>query len=202
MRKVIEPKAHPEPFSPFSPPFSAGCFFVSPIPLIDNYTRTRTMDWSHLFSYQGRVGRKEYWLTYLGWLLAPYPPYIFALWFPLLATLLVIFVSLVSVVGMSVLCIKRLHDTNRSGWWLMGPTVASLVLLLLGVLGLGQFFLSMTGGTRTAPVLPIGLMGGLAMFTVFTAINLYVWYVLGVQVGDRDSNRFGAPDSGSVMQER
>lgn len=158
------------------------------------------MDWSRLFTHHGRVARKEFWLSYLGLSIAPYLPLTLSSWTPWLASGLTILGSLVSAVAMALLSIKRLHDTNRSGWWLAKPTLASVVLLLVACIGLATSFAALY--PRHQPVAHAGagfVFGGIAL-VLLGLLNLYVFYVLGLQEGDSGANRFGAPNNGSVLQ--
>jgi uncharacterized membrane protein YhaH (DUF805 family) len=92
------------------------------------------MDWrSLLFSFRGRINRAKYWLALLvflvadialglvGWLLVN------GVAFQILsfAVNLAVFIAGIAV------CIKRLHDRDRSGWWLLlfyvGPVAVALI---------------------------------------------------------------------------
>jgi uncharacterized membrane protein YhaH (DUF805 family) len=75
--------------------------------------------------------------------------------------------------------VRRLHDTNRSGWW---------ILLPIGFYGIGAilFFAAVGGGGGA-----LALVGGVLMFVGFiAAIVLLVWFCLQ---GTAGPNRFG-PD--------
>ncbi len=90
--------------------------------------------WRKTFQYAGRTGRRDFWIFQivtaipagLGWLLyrigrgsakvfadAPSP------------TLVVLGVSIVLVIGLSsflpflAVAVRRLHDSDKSGWWLL-----------------------------------------------------------------------------------
>ncbi|HLO77944.1 MAG TPA: DUF805 domain-containing protein [Magnetospirillum sp.] len=82
-------------------------------------------------SFKGRAPRSEYWFFYLFWMLV----YIVAmivdgvLGFPIL-TLVSMFGLLVPMLAVSV---RRLHDTDRSGWWMfigLVPVVGGILLLI------------------------------------------------------------------------
>jgi uncharacterized membrane protein YhaH (DUF805 family) len=74
--------------------------------------------------------------------------------------------------------VRRLHDTNRSGWWILMPAVPyffGAIFFFAGLYGMG----GMT------------MIGGLLMFVGFIcAIVLLVWYCTR---GTQGPNRFG-PD--------
>jgi uncharacterized membrane protein YhaH (DUF805 family) len=92
------------------------------------------MDWqSLLFSFRGRINRAKYWLAVLAFVIAD-------IVLGLVGWVMgngVVFQVLSFVVNLAVfisgiaVCIKRLHDRDRSGWWLLlfyaGPVVVALV---------------------------------------------------------------------------
>jgi uncharacterized membrane protein YhaH (DUF805 family) len=98
----------------------------------------------HLFSFEGRVGRKFYWVTLLVFLFygvsvaagidASMPSLggsIFLRW--VLMTVLVIVPLAVSALAVGV---KRLHDSDRSGRWLL--TLYAIPAALIGIPALGE----------------------------------------------------------------
>lgn len=76
--------------------------------------------------------------------------------------------------------VRRLHDTNRRGWWMFLPGLVAGVVLVAGVFGGAML------GDAFAPMIPIALIG--------TPIVVTIWYfaVLASRGTDGD-NRFG-PD--------
>ena len=92
--------------------------------------------------FEGRAGRKEYWffvlfnilismaLGYVDWLTGNINPETG------LGILSGIYALGVMIPGMAV-SVRRLHDTNRSGWWLLitfVPVIGALVFLYFMVL--------------------------------------------------------------------
>ncbi len=73
------------------------------------------------------------------------------------------------------LAVRRLHDTDRSGWWVVGPTIFWLAALF-------ALWAALSSGGEA----------GLTMFFVISAllftIVLIVWYC---QQGEPRPNRFG-----------
>ena len=78
--------------------------------------------------------------------------------------------------------VRRLHDSNRSGWWmlLMVPYCVSAILAVR----------SMASGNMTG----LGSAGLLAIVGLLCAIALLVFMILPGTPGD---NRFGPPQTGS-----
>jgi len=77
--------------------------------------------------------------------------------------------------------VRRLHDTNRSGWWILLPVVPYCLAFALG----GAAMLS-GGGSMTG----LGIAGIFLLIGVACAILLLVFYVLPGTAGD---NQYG-PD--------
>jgi len=75
-----------------------------------------------LFSFRGRIGRKTYWMFFLGMFIA-----FFALAFVVSflgldenTLTIVIVVAYIPVIWMSLAVqVKRWHDRDKSGWWVL-----------------------------------------------------------------------------------
>ena len=139
-------------------------------------------------NFRGRASRHEYW------------------WFVLFSVLVGMALSLLSSVaagmvpvsffvllngivslGLSLpqpaLAVRRLHDTNRTGWWLLGPVLGSTLLSVGFLLFIDDSFATAAGW----------IFGGLLILIVTGTINL-VFLLLR---GDAASNRFGPPPPGT-----
>jgi uncharacterized membrane protein YhaH (DUF805 family) len=136
------------------------------------------IDWGNLlFSFSGRVNRAKYWLMVL-----------VALIVGLICAVLVLFLGVIGIILAAILYIglviagiavgiKRLHDRDKSGWWL------ALFYLGVGLLsGLSQGF---NRGESSG----IGLIFSLATF----AISIWALVELGCLRGTPGPNRYG-PD--------
>lgn len=112
------------------------------ISFIDSITTCLTEKY---FTLSGRASRAEYWwFTLAVWLVimllaAVMTPFV-ALYkseggmIYLLLLLLLIFGMLALVIPSITVCVRRLHDTGRSGWWYLInflPYIGSIVLLVL-----------------------------------------------------------------------
>jgi uncharacterized membrane protein YhaH (DUF805 family) len=98
----------------------------------------------HLFSFEGRLGRKFYWVTLLVFLFygvsvatgieasMPYLGGSIFLYWSLLATLVIIPL----VISALAVGVKRLHDSNRSGRWLL--VLYAIPAALIGIPALGR----------------------------------------------------------------
>ncbi|MCQ2416310.1 MAG: DUF805 domain-containing protein [Oscillospiraceae bacterium] len=95
--------------------------------------------------FKGRASRSDYWWAYLAVFLASM---VFCFVFGLLGVvgkILLFLYELVLIVPSLSLCVRRLHDTGKSGWWLLlsitgiGAIVIIIFLLLPGDSGDNQF---------------------------------------------------------------
>jgi uncharacterized membrane protein YhaH (DUF805 family) len=163
------------------------------------------MDWAWLswllFSFKGRMQRLYFWVTSLvvgvvasmvsstmesiaqsfGFGFIDPDTNAFELSVPLSVLL-----SVVGVLNLWInyaLAAKRLHDRNRSGWWLLAPTVALIVAIAFALVTL-----SLPEGEREP-------WNTIAIIFVFATVALGLWLVLeiGFLRGTQGPNRFG-PD--------
>jgi uncharacterized membrane protein YhaH (DUF805 family) len=97
----------------------------------------RTLD------FQGRAGRKEYWLYFLAYLIQIIVAMVIDNTLLSAFTteggvgILYVLVALANLVTALSVGFRRLHDTNRSAWWLLIaliPIIGGIVLLVFYVL--------------------------------------------------------------------
>lgn len=83
--------------------------------------------------------------------------------------------------------VRRLHDTNRSGWWLLLPIVPYVIAMALGG---ATLFRAASGGpaAQTAAMAGLGLAGLFLLLGGICWIVLLVFYCLAGTPGD---NRYG-----------
>ena len=130
--------------------------------------------------FSGRATRAEYWWFYLATLLAS----MVASVIDAVAGLGVFsaVVSLGVLLPSLAVSVRRLHDSNLSGWWLLGLILAALVALVMLMAGFGVWVVSDSG----AGGLGVMLAGGLTLLAVIVA-NL--WLML--RSSTPGPNRFG-----------
>jgi uncharacterized membrane protein YhaH (DUF805 family) len=92
------------------------------------------MDWQSLsFSFRGRINRAKYWLAVLAFVVADIVLGLvgWVLGNGVVFQLLSFMVNLAVLIASIAVCIKRLHDRDRSGWWLLlfyaGPVGVALI---------------------------------------------------------------------------
>jgi uncharacterized membrane protein YhaH (DUF805 family) len=143
-----------------------------------------------LFSFQGRLGRGVYWVAILALVAAvlvlTFAPFLLdnekaAVLMVALTSQIVWIFSLWPIMAVGS---KRLHDRNKSGWWLLIFWVLPF-LLFFG--GFGIDFVSDPEIVRNAD-----FTTGLIMMTASLPLALWGIVELGVLPGDKGPNRYDA----------
>ncbi|WP_310498117.1 DUF805 domain-containing protein [Sandarakinorhabdus sp.] len=145
-------------------------------------------------TFSGRARRAEYWWFYLFYILVTVVTNIVdgITGVPVLSAL----AALGLIIPFLAVAARRLHDTNRSGWWMLAPTVAAIpyifgmITMVAGGLGAAAganagFGVLGAGGALT-------VISGLAMLGL--GILLLVWFCTR---GTDGPNRFGADPLGA-----
>jgi|TARA_Y100001968_G_scaffold319978_1_gene352276 uncharacterized membrane protein YhaH (DUF805 family) len=105
--------------------------FSSTLPKKGNRMEWYTAVLKKYVEFQGRARRKEYWMFILFNILASI---ICGVIDGILGIMLLVpLYSLAVLLPSIAVCIRRLHDTNRSGWWILislVPFVGSIILLI------------------------------------------------------------------------
>ena len=87
-------------------------------------------------TFSGRARRKEYWLFYLAWFILA----VIAFGIDMVIGSPVIEIGVVGIINAALICpslavsVRRLHDTNRRGWWLLMyliPIIGAIWLIVL-----------------------------------------------------------------------
>jgi uncharacterized membrane protein YhaH (DUF805 family) len=143
-------------------------------------------------TFTGRASRSEYWYFLLFGVLLSIPASIIDSTLATTATpgmrpvggllTLVLFLPRLSA------AVRRLHDVNRSGWWIGGLFLFLLVFAAVGIFNLFQ-------PVTTSPNTP------LAIGAVISSVLMLVWlvwlFVLTVLKGTDGPNRYGEDPLGS-----
>jgi uncharacterized membrane protein YhaH (DUF805 family) len=136
-----------------------------------------------LFGFNGRINRAKYWLGILVCVVASIVASILgALLGSTIGTLVTGVVSIATLIISIAIGIKRLHDRDKSGWWLLLFLLAPSVLLGFGLMA--SVFGLAVGGSGTTGVL-MSLAG--------MAIAIWAFVELGCLRGTVGPNRYG-PD--------
>ena len=153
-----------------------------------------------LFSFDGRIGRRTYWLAILALIVAvqvlTFAPFLLESegWAVLIIALTSQFIWLLSLWPMVAVGSKRLHDRDKSGWWLLVFWVLPF-FLFFGGFGYGF--------TSRGPDVSAALSTASMMMLAALLIALWGIVELGILPGTKGANRFGAgpaPAAGAVAQ--
>jgi len=102
-------------------------------------------------------------------------------------------VILVHVVPAVAVSVRRLHDTGRTGWWIVFFWLTPVLIALIGMLAGGG---AMVVGMQQDPIAPKGGLGDLGVaFILMLLVDLVIAIVaiaFYATQGTRGSNRFGA----------
>lgn len=94
--------------------------------------------------FSGRAGRREYWMFFLVYILIYFGLAILTAIMPNMLAQLLGLVTMVFALGLLVpsiaVGVRRLHDSDRSGWWML--------LLLVPLAGLYILYLMIIEGTN------------------------------------------------------
>ncbi|WP_298331858.1 DUF805 domain-containing protein [Asticcacaulis sp.] len=107
-------------------------------------------------------------------------------------------ISLALLVPNLAVGVRRLHDTNRTGWWLILPAAAFMVgLVLFLITNGGQLASLFTGKYENNPQAVFGVIGsGFLMVWLPTFVGSVVLFVFNVLDGTPGANRFGPDPKG------
>lgn len=130
-----------------------------------------------LFSFNGRMGRREFWIWMVSWLVLMVAVFTFAdrQWIEIQSAAFAVVVLLWPTAAVMV---KRLHDRNKSAWW-------ALLFILAWMLAAGHWDM--------IPTLWHWVVGRLLPAVIFVMLIIDC----GAFVGTPGTNRFG-PEAESV----
>ncbi|MFK0298435.1 DUF805 domain-containing protein [Brevundimonas sp. NPDC090276] len=145
---------------------------------------------SALFSFNGRLRRQHFWISWLILLGAG----VVLGWIPFLGIIL----SLAMIWPNIAIVVKRLHDMGKSGWFVVIPWVANLVGFFMIISAVGMaIFTNPQAFESEDPSVALSMlgsmMGGLSiMFLVNIAFLLWI----GISDSQRGDNKFGPNPKG------
>ena len=138
--------------------------------------------------FSGRATRAEYWWFYLATLLASMVASVLDAVVGL--GVFSVAVSLAVLLPSLAVTVRRLHDSDLSGWWLLGLIVAAFVALVMFMIGVGVWVVSDSGAGGSGVMLAVGVtllaVGGLTLLVVTVA---GLW--LMVRSSTPGPNRYG-----------
>jgi uncharacterized membrane protein YhaH (DUF805 family) len=132
--------------------------------------------------FSGRSSRAEYWWFYLAYIISAVVLQILTRISSIFGLLVLLYLAL--IIPFIAVAVRRLHDIDRTGWWLLAPAVPYLVGAVMIIPTL------MNAGTGGQSFPGFGMAGIFLAIGVVLAIVVFVFSVLP---GTRGSNRYG-PD--------
>lgn len=137
---------------------------------------------ARLFSFRGRTSRLNYWRTWLGMNLAIAVLWVVFIFIAMGAGEIAVIPMLLVIpllIASAAVSVRRLHDRNKSAWWLLVFWVVPLASLVVA-----QVLTERTGEG--------GLAAELALWASL-ASQLWALVELGFLRGSPQPNRFGPP---------
>lgn len=138
-----------------------------------------------MFQFEGRLRRSHFWISW---------GILFAAGFVLgLIPILGAFVGLALLYPQIAVQVKRLHDMGRSGWWVLAPFAANIVMFIVAIFAImGNVALNQQGLENEDPAAMMamfGSIGGIAL--LFLVINLGWLLWIGIVDSQPGRNKYG-----------
>lgn len=133
------------------------------------------------FTFTGRIRRSEYWWAVLGIGIINFV----LCWIPVVGIFSNIYFAIVS----TAMAFRRLHDTNRSGWWIGGPMIGMLaaIIVILGATGTAL----LTGDIDAVTNTSLAVLGVAGILYFASAIMSIVTLVFCCMDSDQSANKYG-----------
>jgi uncharacterized membrane protein YhaH (DUF805 family) len=150
------------------------------------------MSWGHyLFGFSGRLNRAKYWLWILIYFIAAavMTGVTYAINSPAAGGIVQLVFSIVALISSLAVMTKRLHDRNKSAWWLLIFVLIPSILLGAGIVA------SVYGALMTDDISNLGtltLVGG-ALTLAAGAFLIWAFVELACLRGTIGANQYG-PD--------
>lgn len=138
------------------------------------------------FTLSGRASRYEFW----GFILIDSFVsffFVFASFFSEILSIFSIIYALILIIPRITVTVRRLHDINRRGWWVLLPSLILIVMAIVAALCAIAEYRGMQ--TQSAVKTVFFIIGGFSTLLSY----IYVFYLL-CKKGNGTSNRFGKVD--------
>ena len=143
------------------------------------------MDYTNLlFSFEGRINRGKYWLAVLIWVIAwlvalaiGFAAMYANVW---LGVIVFVIVGIPAIISSFAVAIKRLHDRDKSGWWIVLFYVVPSILNQIGQ-----------------------HMGGAGLILALASLGISIWAFveIGCLPGTSGQNQYGPDPLGGTAQQ-
>ncbi len=132
-------------------------------------------------TFQGRANRAEYWWFFLFNLLASIVLSIVSFEIPFVS--LGTAYSIISLFPNMAVSVRRMHDTNHSGWWYFFPMICTVAFL--PVLVMSVFLLDDPSANEDqVMMIPFFVGGGAVVFWI-------IYFIFTLLPGTKGENRYG-----------
>jgi len=146
------------------------------------------------FEFAGRSSRSEFWFFVLFYVILYVVVSLIEGYVLGTMGILTGIVALVHLIPSISVSVRRLHDIDRTGWWVLFFFGAPLLIMIIGAVMMGGSFLAMaTGGDAGALAGAAGL-GASALIMIL--LSLAIWIVALVFYctrGTQGPNQYGPP---------
>ena len=154
------------------------------------------------FSAAGRISRSQYWLRFI----LPY----FVIYLVLqimvaisgagsalnaIVSVIILIFSLIVIWPSIAILIKRMHDRNKSGWYILFIIIPGIIFSILLFAWLGVAIIAAAAGEIETAGVSLGALGILVIILGVIMLGLNIWFFVefGCLRGTIGANRFG-PD--------
>src|SRR5205085_5460436 len=122
-----------------------------------------------LFGFSGRINRAKWWLALLVYFIVGIVIAIIGLLLgqnSIAAQAVPIIVNIAITVSAIAVGIKRLHDLDRTGWWMLLFLLVPGICIAVGMLMLAMGVMGQSGGTSAASIV-----------LMLAGLGVIVWYI-------------------------
>ena len=161
---------------------------------MENYTElpqvgfieANKLAFTKIVDFKGRIRRSEFWWAILGLSIIA----LLTTWIPFAGSAIALAIALAQVS----LTFRRLHDTNRSGWWIGGQIIFGTLLVVLIFIIFGAAILSGDVSSINAEELAANSIGSIIALVIGYIIAL-IWEVVIIVFccidSDVEANKYG-----------
>lgn len=139
--------------------------------------------------FSGRAPRAEYWWFYLAYMILYFVLAILTRISSVFGILGIVFLGL--IIPMIAVGVRRLHDTDRTGWWLLAPAAPYLI-------GIAMIFPAIMSGANPFSMASFGVAGIFMLIGFVLAIAVFIFTLLP---GTKGPNKYGADPYGGELEE-
>ena len=148
-------------------------------------------------TFSGRASRGEYWWAFAAIMVMSVVASLLGI-IPILGTIVSVVFGLGIIIPSIAISVRRLHDSNLSGWFFLIPAVLSAIASMIAGAGFGPLVMkivedpqavdNMTDAEMTEMFMPV--LGGVLGASLVGLVGMIVWIVLMVRKSNPAGVRF------------